>query len=152
MIESYKQSVEEFKRVDHLYYVTLKYTRTVDVLRSVIERMISTFEQGIDAVLKCMKEEKIIDEIPTNPVGKSQLMHEKCNDNELRGYLDLYLKMRKIMRAEYSKREEFRRHVTMITQLEGETINIDIDLLKEYYDITKNFLTLVKKRVEKYKE
>lgn len=152
MINSYKQSIEEFKRVDHLFYVTLKYTRTVDVIRSVIERLISTFEYGIDALLKCMKEEKVIDEIPTNPIGKCELVKEKCNDDKLISYLNMYLELRKIIRAEYTKREEFRRHVTMIAQLEHSTVNIDIDLLKEYYDKTKKFLTYLKDRVHKYSE
>ena len=32
--------IEELKRVDHLVYVSLKYTRTVDVIRSIIDRLI----------------------------------------------------------------------------------------------------------------
>ena len=152
MIESYKQSIEEFKRVDHLYYVTLKYTRTVDVIRSIIERFMSTFEYAIDALLKCMKEEKIIDEIPTNPVGKGLLAKEKCENEEICKYLDMYLELRKIIRLDYTKREEFRRHVTMIVELEGKTLNIDIDLLKEHYDETKMFLKYIKERVERYKD
>ena len=152
MIESYKQAIEEFKRVDHLYYVTLKYTRTVDVIRSVIDRLISTFEYGIAALLLVMKEEKQIDEIPANPVGKGTLAKEKCRDKEMCKYMDEYLRLRKIMRCEYTKREEFRRHVTMIVDFEGQTINIDIDKLKEYYDDTRDFLTYLKKRVEPYKD
>ena len=152
MIESYKQSIEEFKRVDHLFYVTLKYTRTVDVIRSVIERLISTFEYAIDSLLKCMKEEKDIDEIPSNPVGKGKLAKEKCEDPELCKYLDLYLKLRKILRENYTKREEYRRHVTMVTSFEGNQLNVDIDLLKDYYDEIKKFLTYVKSRIEVYRD
>ncbi len=152
MIESYKQSIEEFKRVDHLYYVTLKYTRTVDVIRSVIERLISTFEYSIDSLLKCMKEEKIIEEIPSNPVGKCLLAQEKCGEETMCKYLETYLKLRKILREEYTKREEYRRHVTMIVDFEGETMNIDIDLLKEYYDEVGEFLRYMKYRVQDYKD
>lgn len=152
MIESYKQSIEEFKRVDHLYYVTLKYTRTVDVIRSLIERLMSTFEYSIDALLKCMKEDKLIEKIPSNPVGKGLVAKEKCGDEEICRYIDTYLKLRKIIRADYTKREEYRRHVTMVTDFEGETLNVDIDLLKEWYDETKKFLTFIKQRVERFKD
>ena len=41
MIESLENAKEELKRIDHLIYVTLKYTRTVDVLLSVVERMVN---------------------------------------------------------------------------------------------------------------
>lgn len=152
MIESYQQAIEEFKRVDHLFHVSLKYTRTVDVIRSLIERIISTYEQAIDSFLKCLKEEKKIDEIPTNPVGKGALAKENCGDAELCRYLDNYLLLRKILRCEYTKRDEFRRHVTMTVNCEGQTLNIDIDKLKEYYDETKNFLIYIKSRVQCYKE
>jgi hypothetical protein len=151
MIESYQNAIEEFKRVDHLYHVSLKYTRTVDVIRSVIERMISTYENAIDAFLKCLKEEKKIDDLPGNPVGKGDLAKNKVENDEMRRYLDNYLKMRKILRCEYNKRDEFRRHVTMIVNYEGETLNIDIDKLKEYYDETKNFLMYVRNRVQVYR-
>ena len=152
MIESYKSAIEEFKRVDHLYYVTLKYTRTVDVIRSTIERLISTFEYAIDAVLKCLKEEKTIDEIPANAVGKANLAKENCPDESMHKYMDDYLELRRIMRAGFSRREEFRRHVTMIVNMDEGKKEIDIDLLKEYYDDTRKFLTYVKEMVNNYND
>ena len=152
MIESYKHAIEEYKRVDHLYHVSLKYTRTVDVIRSVVERLISTFEYAIDSILNCAKEEGEIEEIPANPVGKCMIAKEKCDNEEIQGYLNMYLKLRKIIRADYTKREEFRRHVTMVTNLEGNIIDVDIDLLKEHYEETGRFLSYIKERVQKYKD
>jgi hypothetical protein len=152
MIESYKQAIEEFKRVDHLFYVSLKYTRTVDIMRSVIERLIATFENSIDALLKCMKEEKQIVDIPDNPVGKAMIVKENDKDNDIQKYLDLYLMLRKIMRLEYSKREEFRRHVTMTVEYNEEPFEINIDVLEEYYNQTKKYLNYIKSRVECYRE
>ena len=151
MIESYKQSVEEFKRIDHLFYVTLKYTRTVDVIRSTIERFISMYEAGIDAILKVMKDKKKIEDFPNNPVGKAELLKESC-DAEILPNIERYLMFRKMMRLEYGKREEYRRHVTMIVQYEGQTLNVDIDLLQEYYDEARKFLTHVKQHVQEYRE
>ena len=52
MIESLEDAKEELKRVDHLIYVSLKYTRTVDVLRNVIERLVTASEFMITAMLK----------------------------------------------------------------------------------------------------
>ena len=42
MIETLENAKEELKRVDHLIFVSLKYTRTVDVLLNVINRIISS--------------------------------------------------------------------------------------------------------------
>ena len=152
MIECYKQAVEDFKRVDHLFHVSLKYTRTVDVIRSVIERIVGTFENSIDALLKCMGEEKEILDFPENPVGKANLVKEKIDNKEIIDNIDMYLRLRRLLRAEYTKREEFRRHVTMVTQFEGAVVDVDIDLLEVYYYDTKKFLTYIKSRVECHKE
>ena len=44
MNEQLENTIEELKRVDHLFYVSLKYTRTVDMIKHVLERIISTHE------------------------------------------------------------------------------------------------------------
>ena len=44
MNTSLSDAVEEIKRVDHLVFVSLKYTRTVDVIKSVVDRIISALD------------------------------------------------------------------------------------------------------------
>ena len=51
MQESLERAQSELKRADHLTYVSLKYTRTVDVLKSIISRLIATIDEGMDALL-----------------------------------------------------------------------------------------------------
>ena len=59
-LESLDNAKEELKRVDHLIYVSLKYTRTVDVIKSIIERMINAFDFSIRAGLEYAKGKKKI--------------------------------------------------------------------------------------------
>ena len=141
---------QEIKRVDHLVYVSLKYTRTVDVIKSVVDRIISTIDFISVALLEDLKEKKIITGIPISPGGKINILEEHFKGNaELQDYLAFYVILRKIARAEYAKREEYRRHVTMIASLDdGSTINVDIDLLKEYYEKTKSFLSYAATLIE----
>jgi len=145
MKEALDNAVEELKRVDHLFYVSLKYTRTVDVLRSVIERIINAFDFCIDSMLKHAKENKLLTDIPTNAGLKCELLKDTYPETtELLDYINFYLKLKRILRANYNKREEYRRHVTMISTLDkGEVVEVDIDLIKEYYEYTKNFLKFV---------
>ena len=58
------QAREELKRVDHLIFVSLKYTRTVDVLKSVLTRLINCFECIIIGVLNDAYEQKKIKAVP----------------------------------------------------------------------------------------
>lgn len=146
MEEAYRNAVEELKRVDHLIFVSLKYTRTVDVIKNTINRIIACYDFGMDALILYAKEKKMVDEIPAIPVLKLELLKKTFKDNkELLDYLKFYLELRKIIKAEYSKREEYRRHVTMTAHLRDKrTIDVNIDILREFYEKTKSFVTLIK--------
>ena len=149
MEESLEDAKDELKRVDHLVFVSLKYTRTVDVIRNTVERMISAFEAGVEALLKYAREKKKIKEIPAMPGLKCELLQKVFSGNkELADYLDFYLLLRKIIRSRYAKREEYRRHVTMISTLDdGEVKEIDIDILREYYEKGKSFLKFIENMI-----
>src|SRR3989344_1658904 len=100
MTDKLASANEEMKRVDHLLYVSLKYTRTVDVIRSVVERMISSLDFAITVLLEDSKERKMISKIPPSPLERCDLLLKifKSN-NELKDYVDFYLLLRKIIRA-----------------------------------------------------
>lgn len=145
MKEALYNAVEELKRVDHLFYVSLKYTRTVDVIRNLINRVINTFDFGMESLLKHAKEKKLITDIPKNTGLRCELLKEIYKTDNVIDYMNFYLKLKRILRAKYGKREEFRRHVTMISKLDkDEIIEVNIDLLKEYYDYTKKFIKFVR--------
>lgn len=154
MKESFDGAIQELKRVDHLFWVSLKYTRTVDVIKSVIERLISCIGFGLEAILKYSKEKKLITSIPSNAGMRCDLLKKAFHSNsELVEYVNFYLMLRKLSRAEYTKREEFRRHVTMVAVIDnGEIVNVDIDTLKEYYLKTRNFIDFVKSTINEQKE
>ena len=138
----------EVKRVDHLIYVSLKYTRTVDVLRSVIERIINAFEIGIEGLLKKVEKRRKSFDIPEQPLLRCTLIKKTFSDDKkLLKYVDFYLMLRRILKANYTRREEYRRHVTMIVKIDGEIINVDIDLVYKYFDKIKEFMEYVEEKV-----
>ena len=154
MKESFDDAVQELKRVDNLFWVSLKYTRTVDVIKHVIERLINCIGFGLEALLKYAKEKKLVASIPTNAGLRCDLLKKIFPDNlELRDYINFYLRLRKLSKAEYTRREEFRRHVTMIATIDkGEIVEVTIDSLKEDYEKTRNFISFVKRTINEEKE
>lgn len=154
MKESFEMAVQELKRVDHLFWVSLKYTRTVDVIKHVIDRLISCIGYGLESLLKYAKEKKLITAIPENAGLRCNLLKKTFPDNEeLIDYINFYLKLRKLSKAEYIRREEFRRHVTMIATIDkSEVVEVSIDSLKDDYNKTKNFIAFVKRIINEEKE
>ena len=154
MKESFDEAVQELKRVDHLVWVSLKNTRTVDVIKHVIDRIISGIGFGLESILKYAKEKKLVSAIPDNAGLRTDLLKEIFSDNaEIMDYVNFYIRLRKLSRADYTKREEFRRHVTMIATIDkGEVVEVSIDTLKEYYEKTRVFLHFVKRTINEEKE
>jgi hypothetical protein len=150
MDESLEDAMEEIKRVDHLFYVSLKYTRTVDMMRTMVGRLISTFDFGMMSLLDHSKAKKKIKEIPLTPISKCELLNEVYTE-DIKKYIDMYLLFRKLVRMPYTKREEYRRHVTMTSQLGDQMVETNIDILEEYYAKTKEFLLFVREIVRSKK-
>lgn len=153
-LESLAEAKEELKRVDHLIYVSLKYTRTVDVIKSIIERMINAFDFSIRAGLEYAKVKKKIKAIPSNVVERGSVFLNlfKSEDESLKDYVDFYILLRKINRAHFERAREFRRHVTMTAFLEEGEIEIDIDIITEYYHKIRNFIIIIENIINPSKD
>jgi len=154
MTEFLENAKSELKRVDHLIYVSLKYTRTVDVFRSIIERMINCFDFIIEGLLEIEKQKKNIESIPVSPSLRCEKVRKiYAKDEKINDCINFYLFLRKLIISKYTKRTEYRRHVTMTATFEsGETHEVTIDAVHEYYDKIKDFVSYVESAVVKGKE
>ena len=145
MLESLDSAKEEIKRADHLMYVSLKYTRTVDILKSIIERLINAFNYGIEAMLL----KKKVRDIPKIPKLKLDLLKKNFPDDEnLNNYLKLFQLFREIDKATFDRAREYRRHVTMTAHLDDKEIEVTIDIIEDYYEKTKEFIEYVESIVK----
>lgn len=150
MKEALYEANEELKRTDHLIYVSLKYTRTVDVLKNIIERLINAYDFVIIALLKELQKQDKVGEIPPSVFAKCEAIKNGFpEDKKIAENLDFYLLLRQINKARYEKAKEFRRHVTMTVEVKGEKMEIDIDKIHEYFDRTKDFVEYAREIIEK---
>ncbi|MBI2508401.1 hypothetical protein HYV89_05630 [Candidatus Woesearchaeota archaeon] len=129
---------EELKRADHLIYVSLKYTRTVDVIVSVIARLMSAQQMTIDAMLEWLEKKKKLKKVDFSKPYKIKvdLVRDKMKKDEtVIKLLDFYDYLTKIMKAGHIKKEEFRKNVRLIAQDKNGNVmdEIGIEVLKEYY-------------------
>ena len=145
MNEQVFNAYEELKRAEHLMYVSLKYTRTMDVIKSLIARLVAAYDLMIEGLLIKAQEEGIITEIP--PHVFARLMHLKnlyIEDKVMNNYLEFYLMLRKMLRSESTGINEFRRNVTMISMVEGKKFEVTIDIASDYYHTTVEFFHYTK--------
>ena len=137
---------QELKRAEHLLYVSLKYTRTADVMKSFISRLIACFDFIIEGLLHKKEENGEIFEVPVTPYGKVKEIKKLYVDSkEMCLYMDFYLLLRKMTRAEFIADKEFRRHLNMVMEIDGKDIMLTIDILTDYYHRTFEYLRFIKK-------
>ena len=149
MRESLYEAKDELKRVDHQIYVSLKYTRTVDVLMNCIGRMIDAYNCLIDSLLKYAVEKKMRKEeyIPSTPLEKGELTKELFKDEIVQKNMEMYFLLRKIHKTNPKKEQEFRRHVTLRTVVDNKEVTVDIDKATEFYNMLKEFYDWIEQKI-----
>jgi len=153
MIEALERAQKELNRADHLYHVSLKYTRTVDVLKSIIERLINVIDSANEALLLKAKKEGTITEIPELPRLRIESIKNAYKDDEtINNYSNFFMILRKISKAEFSRAREYRRHVTMTASVDGKKIEVTIDIIGDYYKKAQEYVQYVKELIEGKKE
>lgn len=132
---------EELKRVDHLVYVSLKYTRTVDMLLNSISRMIDAYDFIFKAIIQNAIEQEKVKEMPSTPIERGRLvqsLHE--DDDQIMDNVELCFLLRKLHRAPNpDKEQEYRRHVKMTTFIGGREEVLNIDIITQYYHYQREF-------------
>ncbi len=141
MREVFEDALEELKRVDHLMFVSLKYTRTCDVFKNIIERMINCYEILTNGLVNQAFQEKKTTGKGASVLDRVNILKELYRNNQImHDTLNFYLKLRKISKADFTRRNEFRRHVTMTVFLKNnEMVEITIDSMAEYHRVLKEF-------------
>ena len=153
MDEYLLEAREELKRLEHIIYVSLKYTRTVDVIRNALNRMVGMFDLLVEAFLEKAKEEGSIDAFPKSPALRARRVAEIYQeDQELQNYLSFYAFLKNILKKPFRKREEYRRHVTMIVDLENSTAEAHIDNLMNCEKYVHRFYRFALERIEGIKD
>ncbi len=142
-------AIQELKRADHSIAVSLKYTRTVDVIKSIIERLINTIAHCLDALLAHAKLQKKIAEIPPLPRVKVDVVKKVyAEDRTIVDFCEFFLVLRRVDKAKFERAQEYRRHVTMTAHMDGgESIEITIDIISDYFERSKEFLNYVSRLV-----
>ena len=153
MQEYLQEANEELKRLEHIIYVSLKYTRTVDVIINALNRLLNVYDLIIEGFLEKAKKENLITALPKSPALRATTLAELYpEDPDLQRYLKFYHFLKTVLKLPHKKREEYRRYVTLIVELEHSTAEIDIDNLTSCEKFVHKFFRYTWEKVEGKKE
>lgn len=137
---------EELKRADHLVYVSLKYTRTCDVMRNAIVRFTNAYEMAMIEYLEHQKKIKKISEVPASMKEKVILI-KKLLQNKIKKHLILYSILKRIEKSSHCDIDEFRKNVTLKTDGPN-SIEVKMVTLMEYLESTKDFVKFIRSEMK----
>lgn len=137
--------IKEKISADHLLYVSLKYTKTCDVIINLLLRWKIMIEMSMDILVERAKKQKKWKPIPDAPRAKLvQLKKIYESDPLISETLKLYELFRDIEGLEKVREAEFRKGVNLRVTYRGEVININLDKLKEYAALLEKFISSLK--------
>lgn len=137
--------IQEKISADHLLYVSLKYTKTCDVILNLLLRWRKMIETSIEAILMQAKKKKKISSIPTNPMGQMDAVKKLFKkDKSFMDVIEFYEMLRKVEELRKERIGEFRKNVNLKVFYQGKEININLEKLKEYADMLEKFISTTK--------
>ena len=137
--EDFEESAEqELKRADHLLYVTLKYTRTAEVIKNTIKRLVNAYDFGALEALHALK----FKNIPDVPRQRMKILGGEMP--QFKKEVDFYILMKNIDAASFKAKDEYRKNVTLLTDVE----NVNAPKLEDYFKRTVEFIRVIRELVE----
>jgi len=145
-----EEIIQEKISADHLLYVSLKYTKTCDVMINLLFRWCRMIEISIEKILKQAKKKKKISSIPGSPVEKLEKIKGLFKkDKDFLKTIEMYEMFRKVDELKKERIGEFRKNVTLRLWYKGKEINVNLDMLKEYAANLEKFIETTKKFLAK---
>jgi hypothetical protein len=143
--ETLEKIIKEKISADHLLYVSMKYTKTCDVIINLLKRWKIMIDYSLDGILEKAKKKKMIKTIPTAPRMKIETLKQIFQKNpEIINALNEYELFKQIDILNKIKENEFRKGVCLRVTYQGKEININLDKLEEYSDTFEKFINYTK--------
>ncbi len=135
--------IKEKISADHLLYVSLKYTKTCDVIVNLLLRWKVMIDKAFILLIK--KAGKKWKPVPDAPRAKLiQLKRVYSDVPDVMQTLDLYEFFRDIEKLEKTRENEFRKGVNLKVNYQGKIVNVNLDKLAEYSEILERFISYLK--------
>ncbi len=140
-----EEIIKEKISADHLLYVSLKYTKTCDVIINLLSRWKIMIELGLGRLIQKLKKEKRWKLTSDAPRARIiQLKKIYAHNSTVMETLRLYEFFRDLDLLEKVRENEFRKGVNLKVTYREQIVNINLNTLKEYASILERFISFVR--------
>jgi tryptophanyl-tRNA synthetase len=137
--------IKEKISADHLLYVSLKYTKTCDVIVNLLLRWKKMIDSAMDLLVEDAKKKKKWKAVPDAPRAKLiQLKKIYAKVPQISETFELYEFFRDIEKLPKTRESEFRKGVNLKVDYKGQIVNVNLEKLAEYSDTLERFISYLK--------
>ena len=141
-----EEIIKEKTSADHLLYVSLKYTKTCDVILNLLVRWKSLIEISFGAIIEKYVELGKIKEMPLSPKQRIEFIKLYFKKLDvIQRVVPLYVFFKRVPDLPKSREGEFRKNVNLKVKQPKETVCINLEKLSEYAEEIEQFMQEVKK-------
>lgn len=143
--EALEKIMKEKISADHLLYVSMKYTKTCDVMINLLKRWKIMMDYSFDGLLEKAKKKKMIKTIPDAPKLKIDSIKQAfSNSKEVMEVIEAYEMFKLIDGLSKTKEGEFRKGVCLRVTYKWNEVAINLEKLKEYSELLERFINYTK--------
>ena len=142
--------IKEKTSADHLLYVSLKYTKTCDVILNLLARWKIMIEKSFDFLLEHEIKAKKIPGKPKSPKERIEFMKKYFKKYEaIQETIPLYIFFKRIPDLNKTREGEFRKNVNLKIIEQENVTEINLEKLDEYAEILERFISEVRQILSK---
>ncbi|MEM4318691.1 MAG: hypothetical protein QW244_01625 [Candidatus Pacearchaeota archaeon] len=137
-----KKIEREKRQEQHLFYTSFKYTKTGELIVSVMKKMVDVTKLSIELALQHAKKRKLITVVPKTPLEQLDAIRKIFKkDKEVIEFLEFYEIIRNIDKYKKITEKEFRKGITLKIFINEEVLTVN---MQKFEEIQKNFENFIK--------
>ena len=132
-------NIRDLKRhlnsIEHMIYVSCKFTRTTEMLKKVMETIVSGYEQFFGVAYQIFVHEE---DRHTTVHDKIQVLKDGFLNSGISMDLSDYFLLKRLLLSEFECIGEYRKNLCMVAYIDGEEYIVNIMKLLEFYTNLKD--------------
>lgn len=129
----------ELNSIEHMLFVSSKFTKTTEMLKKIMEQIITGYEQFFAVSFKVLVPEEA--QVVQNVQHKIQLLNEALMQRGIAVDLSDYFLLKRLLLSEFDCIGEYRKNLSMVSFIDGEEYIINMQKLHDFYSSLKEACT-----------
>lgn len=138
LISNFRDLKRHLNSIEHMIYVSCKFTRTTEMLKKVMETIVNGYEQFFGVAYQMFaKEEETIQTVH----DKIQLLKDNFLNSGVHLDMSDYFLLKRLLLSEFERIGEYRKNLCMVSYIDGEEYVINITKLLDFYNNLKEIVS-----------